>query len=168
METNNAENIENSTKNTVVNKQNEEINLLSLSVVRRDGSITPFKSDKIANAIRKAFLAQTDIRDNGKIDQTINDITETVTGALTRRIANGDMIHIEDIQDQVELALMRGEHHKVARAYVLYREQRAKQRYKTAKLNEQVGAKVSTMAVTKRDGNKEDISNLWKILTFYL
>ena len=83
METNNAENIENSTKNTVVNKQNEEINLLSLSVVRRDGSITPFKSDKIANAIRKAFLAQTDIRDNGKIDQTINDITETVTGALT-------------------------------------------------------------------------------------
>jgi len=158
METNNAENIENSTKNTVVNKQNEEINLLSLSVVRRDGSITPFKSDKIANAIRKAFLAQTDIRDNGKIDQTINDITETVTGALTRRIANGDMIHIEDIQDQVELALMRGEHHKVARAYVLYREQRAKQRYKTAKLNEQVGAKVSTMAVTKRDGNKEDIS----------
>ena len=130
METNNAENIENSTKNTVVNKQNEEINLLSLSVVRRDGSITPFKSDKIANAIRKAFLAQTDIRDNGKIDQTINDITETITGALTRRIANGDMIHIEDIQDQVELALMRGEHHKVARAYVLYREQRAKQRYR--------------------------------------
>ena len=55
METNNAESLENSTKNTVINKQNEEINLLSLSVVRRDGSITPFKSDKIANAIRKAF-----------------------------------------------------------------------------------------------------------------
>ena len=158
METNNAENTENSAKNTVINKKNEEVNLLSLSVVRRDGSITPFKSDKIASAIRKAFLAQTDIRENSKIDQTVNDITEIVTGALTRRIANGDMIHIEDIQDQVELALMRGEHHKVARAYVLYREQRAKQRYKTAKLNEQVGAKVSTMAVTKRDGHKEDIS----------
>ena len=49
METNSAENTENSTKNTVINKQNEEVNLLSLSVVRRDGSITPFKSDKIAN-----------------------------------------------------------------------------------------------------------------------
>ena len=119
METNSAENIEKSTKNTVVNKQNEEINLLSLSVVRRDGSITPFKSDKIASAIRKAFLAQNDIRDSKKIDQTVNEITETVTGALTRRIANGDMIHIEDIQDQVELALMRGEHHKVAGGYVL-------------------------------------------------
>ena len=127
METNNAETLDNSTKNTVVNKQNEEINLLSLSVVRRDGSITPFKSDKIANAIRKAFLAQTDVRNSQKIDKSVDLITETITTALTRRIANGDMIHIEDIQDQVELALMRGEHHKVARAYVLYREQRAKQ-----------------------------------------
>ncbi len=158
METNSAETLENSTKNTVINKQNEEINLLSLSVVRRDGSITPFKSDKIANAIRKAFLAQTDLRDSKQIDKSVSELTETVTSALTRRIANGDMIHIEDIQDQVELALMRGEHHKVARAYVLYREQRANQRYKTAQLNEQIGAKVSTMAVTKRDGNKEDIS----------
>ena len=120
METNNAESLEISTKNTVINKQNEEINLLSLSVVRRDGSITPFKSDKIANAIRKAFLAQTDLRDSKQIDKSVSDLTETVTAALTRRIANGDMIHIEDIQDQVELALMRGEHHKVARAYVLY------------------------------------------------
>ena len=66
METNNAENTENSAKNTVINKKNEEVNLLSLSVVRRDGSITPFKSDKIASAIRKAFLAQTDIRENSK------------------------------------------------------------------------------------------------------
>ena len=67
METNSAETLDNSTKNTVINKQNEEINLLSLSVVRRDGSITPFKSDKIANAIRKAFLAQTDLRDSKQL-----------------------------------------------------------------------------------------------------
>ena len=107
METNSAENIENSSKNTVINKKNEEINLLSLSVVRRDGSITPFKSDKIANAIRKAFLAQTDVRNSQNIDKSVDILTETVTAALTRRIANGDMIHIEDIQDQVELALMR-------------------------------------------------------------
>ena len=159
METgNSAQNLDKSSQNTVKNKENQEINLLSLSVVRRDGSITPFKSDKIANAIRKAFLAQTDIRDNQEVDKTVNSLTETVTAALTRRIANGDMIHIEDIQDQVELALMRGEHHKVARAYVLYREQRSKQRYKTSQLKEQVGARVSTMAVTKRDGHKEEIS----------
>ena len=147
-------------------KNNNEINLLSLSVVRRDGSIAQFKSEKIFNAIKKAFLAQTKIRNNkekdnaqtSSIHKTIEVLTDKVVAALTRRIADGDMIHIEDIQDQVELALMRDEHHKVARAYVLYREQRAASRYHTKKLKEQVGEKASSMMVSKRDGSKEPIS----------
>ena len=147
-------------------KNDNEINLLSLSVVRRDGSIAQFKSEKIFNAIKKAFLAQTKIRNNkekdneqtSSIHKTIEVLTDKVVAALTRRIADGDMIHIEDIQDQVELALMRDEHHKVARAYVLYREQRAASRYHTKKLKEQVGVKVSSMMVTKRDGTKEPVS----------
>ena len=126
--------------------QNKEIeksvNLLSLNVVRRDGSISSFKSDKISDAIKKAFLAQTKIRNNknkekeqeDSIHKTVKRLTHKVVSALTRRIADGDMIHIEDIQDQVELALMRDEHHKVARAYVLYREQRAASRYHTKNL----------------------------------
>ena len=144
--------------NSQVSKKNIEensINLLSLSVVRRDGSITPFKSDKISNAIKKAFLAQTKIRNNKSkekeqqesIHKTVENLTNKVVAALTRRIADGDMIHIEDIQDQVELALMRDEHHKVARAYVLYREQRAASRYHTNKLKEQVRIKVSSLMV---------------------
>jgi len=145
---------------------NESVNLLSLNVVRRDGSISPFKSDKISDAIKKAFLAQTKIRNNKNQDKeqvngihkTVSVLTHKVVSALTRRIADGDLIHIEDIQDQVELALMRDEHHKVARAYVLYREQRAASRYHTKKLKEQVGAKASSMMVTKRDGEKEPIS----------
>ena len=155
--------------NSLVSKKIEEdknINLLTLSVVRRDGSIALFKSEKIFNAIKKAFLAQTKIRNNKKKDseqsssihQTIDILTNKVVSALTRRIADGDMIHIEDIQDQVELALMRDEHHKVARAYVLYREQRAASRYHTKKLQEQVGVKVSSMMVVKRDGTKEPVS----------
>ena len=102
--------------NSPVSKKTEDnkINLLSLSVVRRDGSIAPFKSDKIFNAIKKAFLAQTKIRNNkdkdneqsSSIHQIIDSLTDKVVFALTRRIADGDMIHIEDIQDQVELALM--------------------------------------------------------------
>ena len=156
------------TNSLVSKKTNIEnsINLLSLSVVRRDGSIALFKSDKIFNAIKKAFLAQTKIRNNKEKDneqtssvhQTIDILTNKIVSALTRRIADGDMIHIEDIQDQVELALMRDEHHKVARAYVLYREQRAASRYHTKKLKEQVGVKVSSMMVTKRDGTKEPVS----------
>ena len=155
---------DNSLVSADVNKP--EINLLSLSVVRRDGSITPFKSDKISNAIKKAFLAQTKIRNNkskekeqqDSIHKTVEVLTQKVVLALTRRIADGDMIHIEDIQDQVELALMRDEHHKVARAYVLYREQRAASRYHTNKLKEQVGVKVSSLMVVKRDGTKEPVS----------
>ncbi len=147
-------------------KKEKNVNLLSLSAVRRDGSIAQFKSEKIFNAIKKAFLAQTKIRNNKNKDdeqttsihQTIDELTNKVVSALTRRIADGDMIHIEDIQDQVELALMRDEHHKVARAYVLYREQRAASRYHTKKLKEQVGVKVSSMMVIKRDGTKEPVS----------
>ena len=156
-------------KNSSILKKNNlihAVNLLSLSVVRRDGSITPFKSDKISNAIKKAFLAQTKIKNNknkdnelkDNIHKTVQGLTNKVVTALTRRIADGDMIHIEDIQDQVELALMRDEHHKVARAYVLYREQRAAQRYHTKKLKEQIGGQVSSMMVTKRDGDKEPVS----------
>ena len=147
-------------------KEEQSINLLSLSVVRRNGSIALFKSEKIFNAIKKAFLAQTKIQNNkskdnkqaDSIHQIIDKLTNKVVSALTRRIADGDMIHIEDIQDQVELALMRDEHQKVARAYVLYREQRAASRYHTKKLKEQVGAKASSMMVTKRDGEKEPVS----------
>ena len=158
----------------------KDINILSLSVVRRDGSITPFKSDKISNAIKKAFLAQTKIRNNqdkdkeqkDNIHRTVDGLTYKVVAALTRRIADGDMIHIEDIQDQVELALMRDEHHKVARAYVLYREQRAASRYHTKKLKEQAGEKVSSMMVTKRDGTIEPVSldkitNQWVLLVLH-
>ena len=156
-------------ENFSVSKKTEtekNIKLLTLSVVRRDGSIALFKSEKIFNAIKKAFLAQTKIRNNkdkdneqtASIHKIIDDLTNKVVFALTRRIADGDMIHIEDIQDQVELALMRDEHHKVARAYVLYREQRAASRYHTKKLKEQVGVKVSSMMVTKRDGTKEPVS----------
>jgi ribonucleoside-diphosphate reductase alpha chain len=147
-------------------KAEEIVNLLSLNVVRREGAISSFKSDKISDAIKKAFLAQTKIRNNktkdkeqeDSIHKTVESLTHKVVSALTRRIADGDMIHIEDIQDQVELALMRDEHHKVARAYVLYREQRAASRYHTKKLKEQVGAKASSMTVTKRNGDKEAIS----------
>ena len=105
--------------NSQVSKKNKEennINLLSLTVIRRDGSITPFKSDKISNAIKKAFLAQTKIRNNKSkekeqqesIHKTVENLTTKVVAALTRRIADGDMIHIEDIQDQgVKAALVR-------------------------------------------------------------
>ena len=74
-------------------------------------------------------------------------MTQQVVDTLSRRAEPGRPIHIEDIQDQVELALMRSGEHKVARAYVLYREERAQERRKH---EEQIGSCASPFASAPR------------------
>jgi ribonucleoside-diphosphate reductase alpha chain len=102
----------------------------SYQVIRRNGSVTPFDASKISMAVTKAFLAVEGGRAaaSRRVHEVVEQLTQQVAAALTRRGEAGRTFHIEEIQDQVELALMRGEHHKVARAYVLYREDRARQR----------------------------------------
>ncbi|WP_024587805.1 ribonucleoside-diphosphate reductase subunit alpha [Aliihoeflea sp. 2WW] len=99
-------------------------------VIRRGGALTPFDPNKIAVALTKAFLAVegTGAAGSRRVHDAVEDLTAQVASALARRGGEARIVHIEDIQDQVELALMRGEHHKVARAYVLYREERARER----------------------------------------
>ncbi len=99
-------------------------------VIRRNGKITAFDGSKISVAITKAFLAVEggSAAASKRIHETVEELTRQVISSLTRRLPGGGTVHIEDIQDQVELALMRGGHHKVARAYVLYREERARER----------------------------------------
>ncbi len=104
----------------------------TLQVIRRNGTITPFDTDKITVAITKAFLA-IEVESNNSpeyIHDVASNITKNVQEALWRRRGEGGFIHIETIQDQVELELMRSGEHKVARAYVLYREERRKLREK--------------------------------------
>lgn len=103
-------------------------------VVRRDGSGAPFDESRIAVAIGKAFIA-TEGADAGasqRVRSLVDRLTGQVCDVLARRAALMSSVHVEDIQDQVELALMRGEHHQVARAYVLYREEHARQRAESA------------------------------------
>jgi len=99
-------------------------------IIRRNGAITPFDARKISVALTKAFLAVEGSAAAGsrRVHEAVEELTEQVVSALMRRSGEGRLFHIEDVQDQVELALMRGEHHKVARAYVLYREERARER----------------------------------------
>ncbi|MTD59142.1 ribonucleoside-diphosphate reductase subunit alpha [Amycolatopsis sp. RM579] len=98
-------------------------------VVRRDGSVSPFDATKISVALTKAFLAVEGdaAATSSRIHHLVAELTARVETSL-RRHATTDAVHIEQIQDLVELTLMRGEHHKVARAYVLYREEHAKAR----------------------------------------
>lgn len=99
-------------------------------VIRRNGGLTPFDPTKITVALTKAFLAVEGSTAAGsrRVHDAVEGLTEQVVSALTRRVGEGRIFHIEDVQDQVELALMRGEHHRIARAYVLYREERARER----------------------------------------
>jgi ribonucleoside-diphosphate reductase alpha chain len=99
-------------------------------VVRRNGSVAAFDVDKISVAMTKAFLAVegNQAAASSRIHETVSVLSNSVFNALARNIPDGGTFHIEDIQDHVELALMRGGHQKVARSYVLYREQRNSER----------------------------------------
>jgi ribonucleoside-diphosphate reductase alpha chain len=99
-------------------------------VIRRNGAVVGFEPAKIAVAMTKAFLAVNGSHGaaSARIRELVAGLTEGAVGALIRRQPQGGTFHIEDIQDQVELALMRSGEHDVARAYVLYREERAKAR----------------------------------------
>jgi ribonucleoside-diphosphate reductase alpha chain len=101
-----------------------------IKVIRRNGKLTSFDASKISIALTKAFLAVEggQAAASSRVRQLVAELTAQVTQALTRHLNGGGTLHIEDIQDQVELALMRAGEHKVARDYVLYRDERAKER----------------------------------------
>ena len=99
-------------------------------VIRRNGAVVGFEPSKISVAMTKAFLAVSGTQGaaSARIRELVAKLTEQAVDALMRRQPTGGTFHIEDIQDQVELALMRAGEHEVARAYVLYREERARLR----------------------------------------
>ena len=99
-------------------------------LIRRNGAVVGFEPGKISVAITKAFLAVNGTQGaaSARIREVVTGLAESVVAALMRRQPGGGTFHIEDVQDQVELGLMRSGEHDVARAYVLYREERAKSR----------------------------------------
>lgn len=101
-------------------------------IIRRNGAVVSFEPSKIAVALMKAFLAVhgTQGAASASVRETVDGLTESVVRGLLRSRPSGGTFHIEDIQDQVELSLMRGGHHEIARAYVLYRERRSQERAK--------------------------------------
>jgi ribonucleoside-diphosphate reductase alpha chain len=114
-----------------VNTAQNHSSYADYKTIRRDGSVVPFAPNKITVAVTKTFIAVlgSDAASSAAVRQKAILLTESVVSALMRRKPEGGAIHIEDIQDQVELALMRAGEHDVARAYVLYREERSKERH---------------------------------------
>ncbi|WP_397451827.1 ribonucleoside-diphosphate reductase subunit alpha [Pseudomonas sp. NA-150] len=124
-----------------------------LRVIKRNGTVVPYTDDKITVAITKAFLAVEGgtAAASSRIHDTVARLTEQVSATFKRRMPSGGTIHIEEIQDQVELALMRAGEQKVARDYVIYRDSRAKERAVRAP-EESLDAHPS-IRITRADGS---------------
>jgi ribonucleoside-diphosphate reductase alpha chain len=135
-------------------------------IIRRNGKVTPYDASKIEVAMTKAFLAVEGphAAASSRIHETVARLTHVITETFHRRLPSGGTLHIEDIQDQVELALMREGAHQVARSYVLYREER-----RQAREQEQATAATQhpTIQVTLEDGKKVplDLARLTRVVT---
>lgn len=125
-------------------------------VIKRNGTVVTYDPSKISVAITKAFLAVEGgtAAASSRIHETVAQLTEQISAIFKRRMPSGGTIHIEDIQDQVELALMRSGEQKVARDYVLYREQRAQLR---AEKQQAAALPESTINVVLDDGSKQPL-----------
>lgn len=101
-----------------------------LRVIKRNGTVVPYDESKIAIAMTKAFLAVEGgvAAASSRVHETVQRLVKQISDTFYRRMPSGGTVHIEDIQDQAELALMRGGEQKIARAYVLYREEHARLR----------------------------------------
>ncbi len=126
-------------------------------VLRRDGTVVDFDATKISVAVTKAFIAAEGeaCALSSRVRDIATKLTTTVIETLKRRLPEGGILHIEHIQDQVELALMRTGEHDVARRYVLYREARAKERADaTHGLDETLSRSI---AVVRADGTQSQL-----------
>ena len=137
-----------------------------LRVIKRNGKVVPFEEDKIKVAVTKAFLANEsgNAAASERIHRKVEEITSEVQEIFKRRMPSGGTLHIEEIQDQVELQLMRNEEYVVARKYILYREERAAERTKDAPKKTNIDA--PKISVTKKDGSQVplDIDRLGSVV----
>jgi ribonucleoside-diphosphate reductase alpha chain len=151
-----------------IQEETGRIDNAMMKVVRRNGSVVGFEVSKISIAMTKAFLAVSGGQGaaSARVRELVTALTENVVSALKRRNPTGGTVHIEDIQDQVELALMRHGEQEVARSYVLYREQRNQERARVKK-ESQTGNDASHPALSMiLDGVSQplDIDNLKKLI----
>ena len=122
-----------------------------IKVIRRNGTVTPFDANKITVAMTKAFLAVEGDTAAGssRIYEKVAILSKKIADTFERRLRSGGTIHIEDIQDQVELELMRTAEYKVAKSYVLYREERRRIREEQQKTAETKKLNLCYMSLTQ-------------------
>ena len=161
---------EGSGQQTLAQNPSEDLSITApgkLRVIKRNGKVVSFEEEKIKIAVTKAFLANEsgNAAASERIHKKVQAITKSVEEIFIRRMPSGGTLHIEEIQDQVELQLMRSEEYIVARKYILYRDERATERKKEAPAPTSI--KAPAISVTKKDGSKVplDINKLAALVT---
>ena len=161
---------------TVSNEQNQLTDSLNtdpspnpyrdIRVIRRNGKVTPYDPSKIQIAMTRAFLAVEGgtAAASARVHEVVKQLTASVSEAVTRNLPPGGTIHIEDIQDQVELSLMRAGEHKVARDYVLYRESRTQERAEKQFVVEDEDKHVVDVTLADGSTQKLDTKRLKKLV----
>lgn len=132
---------------------------LKYKVLRRNGNVADFHPHKVSVAMTKAFIAVEGKggEESSKIRDLVRRLTEQVVETLLQRLPDGGVFHIEHIQDQVEIALMRAGEHEVARSYVLYRNERAQQRSKDTPVQDSTSSS-GGLTVTMENGRTKPLN----------
>lgn len=137
-------------------------------ILRRNGSVAAFEPAKISIAMTKAFLAVNGGQGaaSARIRELVEQLSANVVNALMRHQPAGGTFHIEDVQDQVELALMRSGEHDVARAYVLYRAKRMEERAQAKAAQNTEETQTTTLNVTENGERRAlDINEVLELIT---
>jgi uridine kinase len=92
-------------------------------VTKRDGRVVPFTQERITNAIYRAAVAV-----GGRDRQTSQKLSDQVVAMLDERFDGDGIPNVEEIQDIVEKVLIENGHARVAKAYILYRDERNRRR----------------------------------------
>ena len=140
-----------------------------IKVIKRNGTVVSFEESKITVAITKAFLAVEggNAAASSRVHKTVEKMTDQVIATFHRRMPSGGTIHIEDIQDQVELALMRAEEHKTARNYVIYREERARKRAAKQNISPEAQKAAGKIKIVEPDGSSAPLNIKGKHKTLF-
>jgi len=130
----------------------------TLRVIKRNGAVVGYDPSKITVAITKAYIAEEggNAAASSRIHETVERMAREISETFKRRMPSGGSIHIEEIQDQVELMLMRSGEHKVARSYVIYRAERAREREESRGVQAEQ-SQDSGITVTMDDGSSRPL-----------
>ena len=124
-----------------------------MKVIKRDGRITEFNKQKIINAILAAFRSV-----DGEISAYAQEKAENIAYYIEGYMEDETMLNIEEIQDLVEKGLMATKRKDVAKAYIIYREERNKVRSRNTKLMQTVTEKIAASDVQNQNANVDEHS----------